>query len=170
MRERTDACTDALPNGTNGSDDLPRLHHSGAISLDQRFKRFKAPQPALRGMIDVCFFTPHSLFLLAQDAPETNGGGGLTSMMPALMVIMLLFYFLILRPQKNKEKKFRSLIDNLKEKDRVVTIGGIHGVVTNVQRDADMVTIRIDESTGAKIRIGTSAIARLVTDEERADK
>ncbi len=91
------------------------------------------------------------------------------SMMPALFIIMGLFYFLILRPQKNKERTFRSMISNLKEKDRVVTIGGIHGVVTNVGRDSETVTVRIDESSGTKIRIGTSAIARVVTDEDKTE-
>ena len=87
---------------------------------------------------------------------------------PVLIAMMLgLFYFLILRPQQSKESQFRSMLDGLKEKDRVVTIGGILGVVTNVQRDRDEVTLRIDEATGAKIRVGTSAIARVVTDDDR---
>ncbi len=81
-----------------------------------------------------------------------------------------LFYFIILRPQQNKDKSFRTMLEGLKEKDRVVTIGGILGVVTNVQRDRDEVTIRIDESTGTKIRVGTSAISRLVTDEDKDEK
>ncbi len=102
--------------------------------------------------------------LLAQDAaPETSSG----SFLFPLAIIMLLFYLLILRPQKKKEQTMRSMIDNLKEKDRVVTIGGIHGIVTNVQRDQEMVTLRVDESTGAKIRVGTSAITRVVVDEEK---
>lgn len=101
--------------------------------------------------------------LLAQAADNESPGFG--SMLPALMIIMGLFYFMILRPQKKKEQDFRSMIDNLKEKDRIVTIGGIHGVVTNVQRDRDEVTVRVDEATGAKIRIGASAIARVVTNE-----
>jgi len=88
-------------------------------------------------------------------------------MMVPMAIIMVLFYFMILRPQKNKEQSFRSMIDDLKEKDRIVTVGGIHGVVTNVQRDRDEVTVRIDESTGTKIRIGSSAIARLVTDDDK---
>jgi preprotein translocase subunit YajC len=54
----------------------------------------------------------------------------------------------------------------VKENDRVVTIGGIHGVVTNVQRDLDRVTIRIDESTGTKIKVNISAIARVLTGED----
>ena len=89
-------------------------------------------------------------------------------MLVPLMIIMVLFYLMILRPQKNKEQSFRAMIDNLKEKDRVVTVGGIHGVVTNVQRDRDEVTLRVDESTGTKIRVGTSAITRVVTEDEKS--
>lgn len=80
--------------------------------------------------------------------------------------ILLLGYFMLIRPQKQKEQEMRNLVQNLKENDRVVTIGGIHGVVTNVQRDVERVTIRVDESTGAKIRVNLSAIARVVTGDE----
>ncbi|MEM9351664.1 MAG: preprotein translocase subunit YajC [Planctomycetota bacterium] len=93
----------------------------------------------------------------------------LSSMLPGLIIVGVLFYFMILRPQKNKEQTFKSMIDGLKEKDRVVTIGGIHGVVTSVQRDAEIVVIRVDESSGTKMRVGTSAIARVVTDEDKAN-
>ena len=108
-----------------------------------------------------------NFLMLAEDAQPSSGMG---SMLLPLAVIMALFYFMILRPQKNKEQSFRSMVDNLKEKDRVVTIGGILGVVTNVQRDRDEVTLRVDESTGAKIRVGTSAITRVVTDEDKKEK
>ena len=105
--------------------------------------------------------------LLAQDAAEAPTG---PNMLLPIVAIMLLFYFLILRPQKKKEQDMRTMVDNLKEKDRVVTIGGIHGVVTNVQRDQDLVAIRVDEATGAKIRVGTSAIARVVVDDDKTEK
>ena len=60
---------------------------------------------------------------------------------------MVMFYFLILRPQKAKDQQFKTLVESLKETDRVVTIGGIHGIVTNVQRNADgaIVHVRVDE-------------------------
>ncbi len=108
-----------------------------------------------------------SCWLIAQDAAP----GPFELPIPVLIAMMFgLFYFVVLRPQQNKDKNFRTMLDGLKEKDRVVTTGGIHGVVTNVQRDRDEVTIRIDESTGTKIRVGTSAIARLVTDEDKNEK
>lgn len=90
---------------------------------------------------------------------------------PVLVAIMFgLFYFIVLRPQQGKEKQFKTMLEGLKEKDRVVTIGGIHGVVTNVQRDRDEVTIRVDESTGTKLHVNTSAIAKLVTDDDKSEK
>ena len=87
--------------------------------------------------------------------------------MGSLAVIMVLFYFMLIRPQKRKEQELRAMVHNLKENDRVVTIGGIHGVVTNVQRDADRVTIRVDETTGTKLRVNMSAVARVITGEEQ---
>lgn len=100
---------------------------------------------------------------------EPGASSPFNSFLVPLTLIMVMFYFLILRPQKAKDQQFKSLVESLKETDRVVTIGGIHGIVTNVQRNADgaIVTVRIDESTGTKIRVGASAIARILTDEEK---
>lgn len=109
----------------------------------------------------------HGAFVLAQG--ENAAQPGLSSMFLPLIAIMVFFYFLILKPQKNKEKALRDMVTNLKEKDRVVTIGGIHGVVTNVQRDRDEVTLRVDEATGTKIRVSASAIARVITDEHKTE-
>ena len=48
----------------------------------------------------------------------------------------------------------------MKPNDHVVTIGGIYGGVTNVHREADQVTIKIDESNNPKIRVTLSSIAQ----------
>ncbi len=87
--------------------------------------------------------------------------------MAPMAIIMVLFYFMLIRPQKRKEQELREMVRNVKENDRVVTIGGIYGVVTNVQRDAERVTIRVDETTGAKLKINMSAVARVLTAEEQ---
>jgi preprotein translocase subunit YajC len=107
----------------------------------------------------------------AGGAPDDSGATSpFGSLLVPLTLIMVMFYFLILRPQKAKDQQFKTLVDSLKETDRVVTIGGIHGVVTNVQRNTEgaIVTVRVDESTGTKIRVGASAIARILTDEEKS--
>ena len=113
----------------------------------------------------------HGLFatvlLLAADEKPTGGGFG--QLLPPLVIIFVLFWFMIIRPQKKKEQSFKALVQNLKKNDRVVTIGGIHGIVTNVQREADRVTLRVDETTGTTIRVGTGAIARVVDEEKKSE-
>jgi preprotein translocase subunit YajC len=84
-----------------------------------------------------------------------------------MSVVMVLFYMMMIRPQKRKEQELKDQVNAIKENDRVVTIGGIYGVVTNVQRDAQRVTVRVDESTGTKLRFNMTAIARVLTAEEQ---
>lgn len=109
----------------------------------------------------------HNWILLAEGAgngePEATG----PNMWIPLAFMAVFFYLLLWRPQQKKQQETKSMLDNLKEKDRIVTIGGIHGVVTNVQRDQDAVTIRIDEATGTKIRVSLSAISRVVVNEDK---
>jgi preprotein translocase subunit YajC len=104
--------------------------------------------------------------LLAEDAKPVDPATPGLPLPVMLGIFILIGYFILWRPEQRKRQEFRGMLENLKEKDRVVTIGGIHGVVTNVQRDTDVVTVRIDEATGAKIRVNSSAIAKVVVDEE----
>jgi preprotein translocase subunit YajC len=111
-------------------------------------------------------------WLLAQEAqvpPAADPMAFLKSFLPLILIMIFFYIFMIRAPQKKKDEEFRKLVADLKENDHIVTIGGIHGVVTNVQRDADRVTIRVDESTGAKLRINASAIARVVTDDDNSN-
>jgi preprotein translocase subunit YajC len=111
--------------------------------------------------------TIFQILILAQ-APQAapQDPNALFRFLMPLIAIMALFYFMMIRPQKRKEQELREQVNNLKENDRVITIGGIYGVVTNVQRDAQRITIRVDESTGTKLRMNMSAIARVLAGEE----
>lgn len=102
--------------------------------------------------------------LLAQGGGG-GGGGGLLSFLP-LFAMGLLAYFLFIVPQRTKDKKFQELINGLKENDRIVTTGGLHGVVTGVQRDQGKLTLRVDESNGTKIKVSLWAIDSVLTDEK----
>jgi preprotein translocase subunit YajC len=108
----------------------------------------------------------------APAAPPADGGGGGSpfSLLPGLLMIAVLFYFLMIRPERRKQATHRSLLEGLKKNDRVVTIGGIYGVVTNVQRESDEVTLKVDESTNTKLRVTFGSIARVITDAEPEDK
>lgn len=82
--------------------------------------------------------------------------------------VIVLYYFLFIRPDRKKQVEQRSQLDSLKKNDRVLTIGGIYGVVMNVQRDADEVTLKIDETNNTKIRVTFGSIARIVGDTPAA--
>jgi preprotein translocase subunit YajC len=98
------------------------------------------------------------------------GGGNPYGLLPGLAIIAVLFYFLMIRPERRKQAAHKALLEGLKKNDRVVTIGGMYGVVMNVQRDADEVTIKIDEANNTKVRVTFGAIARVIQDEPSGDK
>jgi preprotein translocase subunit YajC len=81
--------------------------------------------------------------------------------------IFVIFYFLLIRPQQKKQKEAerrkQEMLENLARNDHVMTIGGIHGVVTNVGEDE--ITIRIDDKTDARVRVTRDAISRVVGEE-----
>ncbi len=105
-------------------------------------------------------------------APGAGGGpgGGLSALLLPFAMIFVLFYFLILRPEKRKQAEHKSLLESIKKNDRVVTIGGIYGVVTNVLREEDRVTLRIDEANNTKIDVTFSAVARVLGEEPESEK
>ena len=61
------------------------------------------------------------------------------------------------------------MLEAVKKNDRVITAGGIYGVVTNVHREADEVTIKVDEATNTKLRLTLSSITRVLGDEPSAE-
>jgi preprotein translocase subunit YajC len=88
-----------------------------------------------------------------------SGAGGLFGMLPILLII-LIFYFLIIRPQQKRQRQLQETISNLKIGDRIVTTGGVIGVITTV-RDTSFLIRSADKSI---LEIARSAIAGI--DEE----
>ena len=78
----------------------------------------------------------------------------LTSLLPIVAMIAI-FYFLIIRPQQKQQKDLKSMRDALKKDDRIVTSGGIHGVVAAIK--GEVVSVRIAD--GVKIDLDRSAVA-----------
>ena len=86
-----------------------------------------------------------------------GGGGGpspLGSFLPFILVFAVI-YFLMIRPQQKQKVEMRMMLDSLEEGDRVLTSGGIHGVVTKLKDD--VVWLQIAEQV--RIRVQRSAIA-----------
>ncbi|RME70551.1 MAG: preprotein translocase subunit YajC [Planctomycetota bacterium] len=83
------------------------------------------------------------------------------------IAIFAIFWFLLIRPQQKQQKEREAMLARLKKNDRVVTSGGIHGVVTNV-RDGE-VTLKVDEANNVRIRVSRNAIAAIVNDDGSSD-
>ena len=71
----------------------------------------------------------------AEEVPAQMGIiGTLISLLP-MVLIFVIFYFMLIRPQRKKEKKVQEMLNALKVGDRVSTIGGIYGTITNIKDD-----------------------------------
>jgi preprotein translocase subunit YajC len=105
-------------------------------------------------------------FAFAAPAGGAGGAGGFASFIP-LILIFVVFYFLLIRPQQKQAKQHQQFLAELKKGTRVVTKGGIHGVITDLNDNilsleiAKDVTIKIarDGIAGAINKDGTSVAA-----------
>jgi len=97
--------------------------------------------------------------------PAGDGGGNLLFSIAPFLAIGLLFYFMLIRPQRKEQSRRQDMLANVKKNDRVVTIGGVYGVVMNVHREADEVSLKVDEATNTKLRVTLSSIARVISGE-----
>lgn len=101
-------------------------------------------------------------FLLqsATEGVPPQQGSILMTVMPFILIIAI-FYLFIIRPQNKKQKETQKMIDALKKGDKVVTIGGIHGVVASTKEKT--VIVKVDDST--KIEFSRSAISGVEVDK-----
>lgn len=90
-----------------------------------------------------------------------GAGGQLAGFLP-LILIFVVFYFLLIRPQQKKAKEHGKMLNELKKGDKVVTSGGIYGVIDAVGQST--VTLKVAENV--KIKTGKAYIAALRTAEE----
>jgi len=86
--------------------------------------------------------------------PGGQAGGGLAAFVPIILMFVI-FYFLLIRPQQKKAKQHQEMIANLKKGDRVITSGGIHGLITAI--DENTVTLEVAEKVRIKVTRGSLA-------------
>lgn len=67
-------------------------------------------------------------------------------------MVFLLIYFMVIRPSRNRQKALQAMISKLTRGDKVITNGGIHGMVVGITDDviqvrvADQVTIEVSRN------------------------
>ena len=89
--------------------------------------------------------------ILAQASPD---GGGMIGTVVMFGLIFVIFYFMILRPQQKRAKERTKMLESIKKGDKIITSGGMHGKVINV----DEKTILIEASDNVKLKFDRSAI------------
>ena len=104
------------------------------------------------------------LILMAPPAGGDAGGGGMMSTLIFFALIFVIFYFMILRPQQKRAKERQKMLDAVKKGDKIVTSGGVHGKIVNV----DEKTILLDVGDNVKLKVDRSAI-NVVTREGSGD-
>ena len=83
-------------------------------------------------------------------------GSPIFQLLPFVLMFVVL-WLLILRPQIKKQKAQQKMVDELKKGDKIVTSGGIHGVITNLKDD--VINVKVAENV--KIDISRAAVSRV---------
>jgi preprotein translocase subunit YajC len=102
-----------------------------------------------------------ALHVIAQAKTTTNP---LVSLLPILL-IGVVFYFLLIRPQRMKQRQQQELTRNVEEGDEVITIGGLYGIVKEVDEDS----VLLEVAPGTELRFLRSAIGRKLLPEEEEE-
>ena len=100
-------------------------------------------------------------FLAMAQAPSdgSKGGGGIWSFMPFILII-LIFYLLLIRPQAKRQKQHQAMLQQLKKGDKIVTSGGMHGVIVGIKENTNVLIVKVADKV--KVEIERSSIAKHV--------
>ncbi|TXL68076.1 preprotein translocase subunit YajC [Cerasibacillus terrae] len=78
-----------------------------------------------------------------------------------IILMFVIFYFLLIRPQQKRQKQVREMQSNLEKGNKIVTIGGLHGVIHAMDED----TIVIQANDGSKLTYDRGAVREVVQDD-----
>ena len=101
-----------------------------------------------------------NMFTLLQTAPAQGGGFSMWIMLALIFVVM---WFFMIRPQRKQQKEMENFRNSLKHGDKVVTIGGIYGTISEVKEA--YVILEVDKDV--KIRVNKQAIQKDYTDPSK---
>lgn len=99
----------------------------------------------------------------AEEQPQGGFLDGIGGMISMILIIVVMFY-LMYRGQKKEQKRRQDMITSIKKDDKIVTIGGLHGTISEVRDDS--FKVKIAENT--EIVIAKSAVGSVVNPETKA--
>ena len=98
------------------------------------------------------------IFLL--QGGTAQGGGGSMMMIFMLVAIFAVMYFFMIRPQQKKQKEIVKMRNALQKGDKIITAGGIYGIIAEMKDN--YVIVEIDKDV--KIRVDRSTIFKDTND------
>lgn len=109
-------------------------------------------------LLSLAFLTQGAWAFMPPPGGGQGGGGDLFQVLIMITVFMGIFYFIVIRPQHIEQRKHQERINNLQKGDRVVTSGGIHGVVRATKEK----TLVLEVAEGVKVTLNRSAVATVL--------
>ena len=104
-------------------------------------------------------------YAMAPASQQQNPGSNYAFII-MMLVIFGLFYLLMLRPQQKEQKKHKEMLSNIGRGDKILTKGGIYGIV--VQTKDDILVVKIADNV--KVEVARSAIATVIKETEEEKK
>jgi preprotein translocase subunit YajC len=85
-----------------------------------------------------------------------------------IILMFLVLYFLLIRPQQKRQKTRSGMLNTLKKGDKVVTIGGLHGTIMEMDEEANTIVLRVNDTT--KLTFDRSSINAISQSAPNLDK
>jgi len=93
---------------------------------------------------------------------QGGGGGSILGILFPIIIMFAIFYFLLILPQSRAEKRRKEMLSKLKKGDKVVTTGGIIGIIQKVEEN--IVTLKVAQNTN--IKIDKNAVRAVLSPQE----
>ena len=102
----------------------------------------------------------------AQAAGAAPGGMDFILQFIPLILIFVIFYFFLIRPQQQKAKQHKAMLDGLRRGDQIITAGGMHAKIIRLGKDDE---VEAEIAPNVRVRIVKATVAALVSKTEPAN-
>jgi len=91
------------------------------------------------------------MFISPAYAQTGSASDPFTGLLVPMLVMILIFYFLVIRPQQQRTKSHRELVDKVRRGDTVITSGGFVGKVTKASDTSDEIEVELSEAMRVRV-------------------